>query len=162
MMSADLVTGELGWNTTIIDDATLREVRGKPPKGDKVTLADQYGLIRPAGKNVVSDLDALVTRMETSQNIPGGAGARRASHASDGTALEGSSPGVSPAYRAKPKPSKGILDTDFARIMAKYENISPETLGRAYEPPLAKPAKKPIGRPRKVPGSAPAKPRKRS
>jgi hypothetical protein len=123
MMTADMISGELGWNTSIIDDRTLREVRGKAPKAEKHHLADEYGLIRPGGKSSTADLDTLVSSMEARETLP----TSGVSSAREPTGSGKKASSMAGTYRVKPahKPQT-TMDQEINRIIMKYGVPDPQ------------------------------------
>jgi hypothetical protein len=122
MLTSDLTTGELGWNTSVLDADTIREVRGKAPRQAKESLAEAFDLKAPKVRNSSADLDTLVATMERSQTLPSG-GSDASSPSGSGVSARGAGARKtgSASYALKEKPHYTDKDKQFDKLMRKYK-----------------------------------------
>lgn len=75
MMTSDFVTGRLGWNSSVISGDMLREAKGKGTKKSKKIKHKGLGITSKAG-TAVSNLDNLVSSMESRETLPEAKGSK--------------------------------------------------------------------------------------
>lgn len=104
MISSDTVTGRLNWNTSIVDESTYREARGKGPKPKMFDTDVTVG----KKKNPTGDLDTLISSMQASENIPGSGMKSKTEN---------------------PKKKKADLVSQFDRLAMKYKTRKAKATG---------------------------------
>lgn len=114
MMTADLVTGHLGWNTSLLDEHVVLEVKGKdfekPSK--RIPSVDTSAMVKPS-KSGLNELDNMVYMMETQETLPSGTRSVDVGKTTRGSGSHG-------GYMKKEKPGFDATSSEIDRIATKY------------------------------------------
>jgi hypothetical protein len=124
MMTADLTSGDLDWNSILFKKDEVDEIKGK---GKKTGLKLSREAV--ASKTAESDLDDLVRTMSTKESIPGNVETARASGTRK-TKVDAVIPKyTAPGYTRPAKGGRDPVSDELERIALKYGTTAPTKRG---------------------------------